>query len=236
MATASSWRHPNDEHAGWTPRRSVLLGVVVAGATANSLAGLLGGAHSAFDGLSRLAMLAGVAVLLATHQALRRERLLARRDALTGLFNRRAFFEVAAAEMGRARRRELPVTLAYVDCDHFKQVNDGWGHQAGDRVLREVAAALTGAIRESDLVARIGGDEFVVLLPGVKCADAHRIVAALQARLLEAMRQGGWPVTFSIGATWSTAPGRVDTLLRRADELMYEAKRGGRNAARCASA
>lgn len=184
--------------------------------------------------LSQLGLcLAALALVATSRGAVRHHQGLARTDPLTGLNNRRAFFELGAAELQRLGRQRLPVTVVYVDCDHFKEVNDSRGHAAGDRLLGEVAQALAGAVRRTDLLARLGGDEFAVLLPGASADDARRAVESLRGRLALAMRAGGWPVTFSLGvATWDAAPATVGAALELADVLLYEAKRAGRDAAR----
>ena len=222
------------------PRVGHTLGVTSA-ATVLATDVLGGLPHSAFffhvwDGVMRAAFFAvSVALLDALHQALRRERELARRDVLTGLANRNAFFETAEAEIDRARRYQRPLTVAYLDCDRFKEINDASGHQAGDRLLQALGAALVGVIRKTDTAARIGGDEFALLFPELGSAGAREVMAKVQARLREAMRAGGWPVTFSIGVvSYPQAGEGIDAVLRRADELMYEVKHAGRDGVRFA--
>lgn len=167
-----------------------------------------------------------VLVLGALRVRLEGEELLARTDALTQIANRRAFFEVATLEIDRTRRTGRPLTLAYVDCDDFKDVNDGRGHAEGDALLLAVARTLRGATRSIDAVARLGGDEFGLLLPETDAVEAEALLARLRATLLAAMAQGGWKVGFSIGAaTFLTPPASVDELMARADTLMYAAKR-----------
>jgi diguanylate cyclase (GGDEF)-like protein len=105
-----------------------------------------------------------VVVLSSLRGAWEREKIHARTDSLTGVSNARAFFEVAAVELARARRYQRPFTIAYLDLDNFKQVNDRFGHEVGDDLLQIVARTLREGSRASDFVARMGGDEFVVLL------------------------------------------------------------------------
>ena len=120
-----------------------------------------------------------------------------------------------------------------MDVDDFKLVNDRHGHSAGDRLLRNVAEAIRKDVREFDLVSRIGGDEFVILMPETGEHAARAVVRRVRRRLLEVVRAKGWPVTFSIGVvTWDAPPASVDEMLREADDLMYSAKRGGKNAVR----
>ncbi|HQR44775.1 MAG TPA: GGDEF domain-containing protein [Thermoanaerobaculia bacterium] len=165
--------------------------------------------------------------------ALRRQHdqqsLLARTDALTGVANRRSFYERAELEISRARRLQEPLTVAYVDVDDFKKVNDALGHEAGDDLLRSVAATFVRRIRSTDLVARIGGDEFALLLSATNSGAARTLLGELYATLASEMGRHAWPVTFSIGAvTFLRPPGSVDDLLRHVDELMYAVKREGK--------
>jgi diguanylate cyclase (GGDEF)-like protein len=162
--------------------------------------------------------------------AVEREKELARTDPLTGATNSRAFGELATAELHRARRYERPFTLAYVDIDHFKAVNDRFGHSTGDRLLRLVVETMKHNSRAVDVVARIGGDEFVILFPETGPDSAQIVSRKLQERLLSVVQQDGWPVTFSIGAiTFISPPPTVDEMLRLADRLMYSAKKSGKN-------
>jgi len=155
------------------------------------------------------------------------ERRSAGRDALTGIGNRKLFFDTAAAELNRSRRRGYPLTVAYVDCDNFKAFNDTRGHLAGDELLQRVATTLEANLRTYDLVVRMGGDEFAVLLPDTP-QQAGRIVAErLQARL-RGCTQGG--VTLSMGVvTFTDLPETVEELVQAADEAMYAAKRAGKD-------
>jgi diguanylate cyclase (GGDEF)-like protein len=180
----------------------------------------------------------GFVVLLAHFVAafrasLTHEREMARTDYLTGAFNGRSFGETAAAEIARARRHARPFSVAYIDVDDFKAVNDRQGHSAGDRLLKAVADALRRNVRGVDTVARIGGDEFAVLMPETDARAAQVVMRRVRRRLLEETRRAGWPVTASVGVvTFAVAPDSVDDVLRAADEAMYSAKRGGKNALR----
>jgi diguanylate cyclase (GGDEF)-like protein len=179
----------------------------------------------------RLSVFCLVVVLVARLKtAFERESALARVDALTQLPNRRDFHETAAAEIARARRYGHPLTLIFLDLDNFKSVNDLDGHDAGDRVLRSVGETLRKNIRSMDVPARIGGDEFVILLPETGRDAAAEIAAKLQQKLAHAMLVDGWPVTGSFGvATFIKAPTCVDELLKRSDLLLYGAKQKGMN-------
>lgn len=156
-------------------------------------------------------------------------------DALTGLPNRRAFEDSLAREMARARRHGMPLSLAVLDLDHFKRVNDVYGHAGGDDVLRTVARVAQSALRQEDLVYRIGGEEFVVLLPHTEMDEAARIAE----RLLAALRATPVPsdacakgikVTASAGvAVFEDADADGRAFFSRADAALYMAKKTGRN-------
>jgi diguanylate cyclase (GGDEF)-like protein len=157
------------------------------------------------------------------------ERKLSRVDNLTRISNRLAFYEIATAEKNRAQRFGQPVTLAYLDLDGFKQVNDSWGHAVGDRVLISVARTMQNVLRQTDAVARMGGDEFAFIMPNTGKDAAGLVLNKLSAKLAHTMRQNRWPVTFSVGAaTFMTPPDSVQEMITRADELMYLAKTNGR--------
>lgn len=153
-------------------------------------------------------------------------------DALTGLANRRRFNERLAAEIEMALAVGQPLTVAIADLDHFKSINDRLGHLIGDRALKEIATLMRGACRPSDLVARIGGEEFALVLPGMKRDDGVEFCE----RLRDAVEQHGWNqvhpdlnVTLSIGLAQWDGGAEVEELVRAADQKMYRAKSAGRN-------
>ncbi len=147
--------------------------------------------------------------------------------------NRRHFDETLEREYLRARRHRRPLSLLVLDIDHFKKINDQYGHLAGDHVLRELAGLVQGRVRRDETVARYGGEEFVVLLPETTLEGAVSLAENLRARIAAhsfVFQNTNIPVTVSIGCSEaieadSTAP----DLFRRADELLYQAKKGGRN-------
>ncbi len=166
----------------------------------------------------------------ALRKNLEKEKSLARTDHLTGALNRRSFFDLAEYELKRSRRYSQPFTVAYIDLDNFKGVNDRLGHSAGDELLVNVVATIKNNIRSTDMLSRFGGDEFVVLLPETPGEAAGPFLNKLHASLTETMRSHNWPVTFSIGAvTYSSPPRSVDDFICQADELMYRAKHSGKN-------
>lgn len=157
---------------------------------------------------------------------------LAQTDALTGLPNRRAMVERLEQCIESARGGRAPLTAVFFDVDHFKRINDIHGHEVGDRVLRHVAQMLRGAFRNADHVARIGGEEFLVLMPDAEPVQAQGRIDTLRALLAGSATMLGVPgleVTLSAGVSALEPGDRGDTLLRRADSAMYAAKRGGRN-------
>jgi diguanylate cyclase (GGDEF)-like protein/PAS domain S-box-containing protein len=162
--------------------------------------------------------------------ALQREQEISRTDTLTKLPNRRAFYETLEAERVRSLRYRHPLTVAYVDLDNFKKVNDSLGHAEGDEVLMSVAATLRTNLRASDFVARIGGDEFAIALPQTDARSSETVLKKLQVSLLEAMASRNSGVTFSIGAVNFMEPrDSLDTLIQIADGIMYMVKTRGKN-------
>ena len=158
-------------------------------------------------------------------------------DFLTGVPNRRHFIGAAARELSRGRRYQTPVALAIVDLDFFKAVNDQYGHQVGDLVLRRFCDISRRALREIDLVGRIGGEEFAILLPSTGLTEAVEVVerlrAAVAAAEFDTPKGERLRVTASFGvAAHAGDDDTLDALLRRADEALYDAKHAGRNAVR----
>ena len=159
-----------------------------------------------------------------------REQQLSRSDTLTGLPNSRAFHEYGETLLAGTVRAHQPVTLAYLDLDNFKAVNDAHGHLEGDRVLRRVATVLREQLRKSDVAARLGGDEFAIILPNTGGTGAHAILERLRSAVLSEMDAAGWPVSVSIGAvTYARAPASFQDALKQADGLMYASKREGKD-------
>ncbi len=162
-------------------------------------------------------------------------RTLSETDPLTGTFNRRRFLQVAEQQLTLARRHCFPTSVLIIDFDHFKSINDRFGHVTGDRVLKEAAAVMQGALRDSDTLARFGGEEFIVLLPHT----AREGAGLVAQRLLGALREHAFrhhddpvPVTVSVGgATSETSDVPLDTLTSGADGMLYRAKQSGRDRA-----
>ena len=170
-------------------------------------------------------------LLSALRKATEREGELARIDYLTGAVNPRFFYDLAQMEIDRFQRYQHPFTLAYIDLDNFKTVNDQFGHATGDQVLLTVVSSARKYIRKTDAIARLGGDEFALLLPETSQESAHIALSNLHSGLLEEMRQNNWPITFSIGVlTCNATPPTAKELLRMADDLMYSVKHDSKNA------
>lgn len=168
--------------------------------------------------------------LSALKSALEHEKLAARTDALTGIANRRYYYDLAGSEINRLKRFGHVFTAAYIDIDNFKAVNDTFGHSAGDELLRTTAEIMKVNIRMTDTAARVGGDEFALLLPETGDKAALLVIQKIQNSLQNAVKVKNWPVSLSIGMiTCLTPPASVDKMLEQIDGLMYEVKRGGKD-------
>ena len=154
------------------------------------------------------------------------------RDELTGLYNRRFFTEQADLLLIRAARYEEPISIVYIDIDHFKDVNDKFSHQVGDHALRQIGTILADSARGSDLTARIGGDEFVIVFPNTPAAKARMLGERLRQNLhnhdWEALLPGQ-KVTASLGVAEAMPGDTLEQLLARADQNLYKAKESGRD-------
>jgi len=201
--------------------------------------------HHGVDFLRHLADLAAVCL----ENAVNRARLVrsGTRDVLTGLYNRRYLHDRLADELARARRDERPLACVLVDVDHFKAVNDRWGHPAGDAVLRAVSRVVEETCRDSDVAVRFGGEEFAVLLPGAGAAEAakvaERIRQAVESNPVEVRQGERTQLTVSAGVAGVT-PGELkdadlkslgERLIAEADLQLYRAKSEGRNRVRAAA-
>lgn len=188
------------------------------------------------DAVAFLGLAGYLARLMARHdQAVAMLQQLARLDGLTRLENRRSFDERLMVEWRRAMRSKRPLSVLFIDIDHFKEYNDRYGHQAGDAALTAVARCIeANLLRSSDFAARYGGEEFVVVLPETDEAGAHTVAQTLRRTVCEldiASVGAGRRVTVSIGAaTWSGHAARdASAIVKAADEALYLAKAAGRN-------
>jgi diguanylate cyclase (GGDEF)-like protein len=171
-----------------------------------------------------------VQLLIELKASLNTEKELSRTDNLTGAMNGRGFTEVAGNLFELGSRHDRPTTIAYIDLDNFKKVNDKFGHFEGDKVLQTVGGILLKSVRKSDVVGRLGGDEFSIVLPETNQIGAKSTFLKLKIDLTAAMKEHGWPIGFSIGVvTFDLPPAKLDEAIRSADELMYHVKRHGKN-------
>ena len=155
-------------------------------------------------------------------------------DYLTGVYNRRHFMERAEQELSRAHRYGKPLSMLILDIDHFKLINDRYGHKVGDTVLKAVADLSHATLRDVDILGRLGGEEFAVLLPETDQPAALDAAERLRETIANARipLNGGDPVSFSVSigvSSMGSAEDNIDSLLNRADKALYEAKGGGRN-------
>jgi diguanylate cyclase (GGDEF)-like protein len=178
----------------------------------------------------RLSFFLVVVYLLNDRKALEEDRIYSRTDYLTGAMSSRFFHALAQREIERLARHPLPFTAAFLDIDNFKAINDTFGHKVGDKVLCVAAATMRDSLRKTDLIARIGGDEFAILMPDVDFANAPQLISKLHRTLNDAALNNGWAVTFSIGVvSFTAAPVSVDEVIRIADRVMYTVKNSGKN-------
>jgi len=164
-------------------------------------------------------------------QALYRRQIdLSRRDPLTGLLNRRGFRELLTVETKRIARHHRPITLAYIDLDNFKSINDQYGHAAGDQLLVAVGQQIARRLRATDSLARLGGDELGILLPETDEAAARLVLNDIRQSLMLHGIEQGRGVTFSVGAvTFISADFSPASMIAMADEAMYTVKKAGKN-------
>jgi diguanylate cyclase (GGDEF)-like protein/PAS domain S-box-containing protein len=177
------------------------------------------------------------AIVDVTAQRLARDELLeqATHDPLTGVFNRRHVEDVLRKELDRAERHQRPLVVAMMDADHFKQVNDTYGHQTGDEVLREISDRCRKTLRSNDVLGRYGGEEFVIVFPETDLEDARAVAERLRAAVADVPIKVGdaaLTVTVSVGLAAFTRGQDIDKVFQRADAALYTAKQDGRNLVR----
>jgi diguanylate cyclase (GGDEF)-like protein len=172
-----------------------------------------------------------IVLVLAKERTVRIHKTAALTDPLTGVFNRRGFYDAAKEVAERQVRKGEPVTVLMFDLDHFKRLNDNFGHSVGDRALRLFANTATTSLRSGDVVARLGGEEFVAILPGVLTEAAMVAERVRNAFEVAGVEIDGQPIgaTVSVGAACGAPGADIDTLLARADTALYRAKTNGRN-------
>lgn len=223
--------------AGWFAGKQAGILIAILSTVAWTLADTLANpatAHtlaSFWNPAVKLALFLTVANLLPpAKEQLEREKESSRTDFLTGAVNKKAFQELAHIEIERSRRYKHPFTLAYMDVDHLKFVNERFGHSAGDLLLQSVVRMVREKTRTMDIVARIGEDEFAFLFPETQPEPAQVVTRRIQKSLHELMQKNEWPVTFSIGVvTFLIPPGSVEEMDRKTDHLLFAAKNSGKN-------
>jgi diguanylate cyclase (GGDEF)-like protein len=182
------------------------------------------------DFMELLLFLMTTVVVSSLRGALDRENGLARKDHLTNIPNRRHYYELVEAEVKRNQRYGDPFTVVLMDIDNFKLINDNKGHFEGDILLQRVALSIASAVRNTDTVARVGGDEFAMLLPNTEEESALKVVEKLDLQLKVDVEKR-WPITFSVGVvTYNKTDGNIDNVIGLADQIMYKVKKTGKNA------
>ena len=158
------------------------------------------------------------------------EESLADTDVLTGLANRRFFLERVDTERVRSSRYKETFTIAYIDVDNFKHINDTQGHEVGDEVLIHVSQSILDNVRKSDLAARLGGDEFAIIFPMLSFDQSKITLQKMHKYLSYSVAEKNWPISFSIGAVTFTQPMNTSReMIKIVDDLMYKVKKSGKN-------
>lgn len=186
---------------------------------------------STWNMLSVLAIFCIISILLSKmRMMLEIERTLSRTDPLTGVMNLRAFSEIVDYEILRHQRLFCPFSVAYLDLDNFKVVNDRYGHKKGDELLKAVVSCLVDNLRKTDVIVRMGGDEFTIFLPATDQESAKVVIQKVKEHLHQLSEGNDWPTTFSMGVLTCTHGNcSLDEIISRADKLMYEVKNAGKN-------
>ncbi len=184
-----------------------------------------------WNAITRLGFFIIVTILLTRlKKAIENTSAQASHDFLTGVLNSRAFDQIANAEIQRSARYGHSMSLAYIDLDNFKGVNDAYGHSTGDNLLKIVASTIGENLRVTDNIARLGGDEFAILLPETSEEAALNVLTRIHALVEGQMKKNHWPVSTSIGlVTCSKPPLSADRLIQLADEQMYICKKNGKD-------
>ena len=179
----------------------------------------------------RLGLFLTTAQLLAHLKAhLSNEKYLSRTDDLTGVLNGRGFTELADKMFELSERHGRSTTLAYIDLDNFKHVNDTLGHSEGDKVLKVIGEVFLSTIRKTDVAGRLGGDEFAIVLPETDESGAKLMLDKLRIELVKAMQLNNWAISFSIGVvSFNLPPYDLNEAIKVGDALMYRVKQGGKN-------
>jgi diguanylate cyclase (GGDEF)-like protein len=184
-----------------------------------------------WNAATRLGFFTVVTLLLGRLKtALDAERALSRTDYLTGVMNSRFFYELVGAELERCKRYKRPFTIAYIDVDDFKRINDRFGHPTGDIALRTLAGVIRKNIRRVDVIARLGGDEFAILFPETAEKATTKAIQKVKNAIKNEDNLKEWSITLSIGIlTCKACPPNVEQIMVLVDSLMYSVKRHGKN-------
>ena len=185
----------------------------------------------AWNTLTRLGFFLTIAFLLSRLlTVLEHEREIAHKDYLTGALNSLFFYNVLQMEINRSLRYKNLFTIAYIDLDNIKTVNDEFGHATGDEVLCFFVNQIKNSLRKADVVARLGGDEFALLMPETTQKSAQVVLSKLQHNILAGMQKNNWPVTLSIGVlTCIDTPPTANEAIKKVDDLMYSVKKSSKN-------
>jgi len=185
----------------------------------------------AWNTLTRLGFFLTIAFLLSRLlTVLEHEREIAHKDYLTGALNSLFFYNVLQMEINCSLRYKNLFTIAYIDLDNIKTVNDEFGHATGDEVLCFVVNQIKNSLRKVDVVARLGGDEFALLMPETNQKSAQVVLSKLQHNILAGMQKNNWPVTLSIGVlTCIDTPPTANEAIKKVDDLMYSVKKSSKN-------
>ncbi len=180
-----------------------------------------------YDGVSHIVAYTILAILITNFRSVHRvEVVAADTDSLTNLLNPRGFYAELANELLRSIRYNRIFSLAYIDIDNFKSINDSLGHSVGDALLKDVANCLKSSLRATDTIARLGGDEYACLLPETEAEAAKKIFLKVRQVLTNSMQSHDWPVSFSAGmVTFEALPGDIKEAIAIADDLMYSVKK-----------
>jgi diguanylate cyclase (GGDEF)-like protein len=174
--------------------------------------------------------LVNVYILSRLKDALEMEKMLSRIDSLTGIANGRYFMELVNSELIRSNTNNLAFTIAYMDLDNIKTINDQFGHNEGDIVLSTVAGIIQNNVRATDRVGRLGGDEFGILFPEMEAEESRKIMPKIHKSLLDTILENKWRITISMGVGTFRGPNfNVEEVLRLTESLMYSVKDGGKN-------
>jgi diguanylate cyclase (GGDEF)-like protein len=227
--------------ASWSVSLWGGISVAVLSAATTQIINALAGEHFSqpiifyWNSIARLAIFVTVSVLSTQlYRLLEEEKTISHTDFLTETANSRAFYEKVIVNLNNARRGRVPITILYLDVDNFKSINDKYGHNTGDKLLRKVGAAMLQNVRITDTVARMGGDEFAILFPNTSYAAAQKVAVKIGKVLNEEMEKNRWNVTYSIGvfSYENSFPKTVDEMIRNVDRVMYAVKENGKDAVR----